>query len=181
MLQGVYFLPVGDHVQPLFVNRHVLTDVLLATPADASLPLVPSISTLLGPLKQLPVVALAITRAVAMAGLSFAFRSKQPVERISVANTSVTYHDGRALAGCESGPLAWFRLPSLETVGWWDLGDGGEPGLRETGGTLGFLKEWTTAHVSFENGSTAWKTLSLTSSSQSEIHGPANSCCTTLS
>ncbi|KAM0789929.1 hypothetical protein ACM66B_006769 [Microbotryomycetes sp. NB124-2] len=146
MLQGVYFVNVGQECQPLFVNRHVLTDVLLATPRDASLPIIPSISTLLGPLHQLPAVVTAITRAVALSALSFAFKDRQAVQRISVANTAVTYHDGRALATCESGPMAWFRLPSLETVGWWDLGDDDEPGLRERNGALGFMKEWTTAH-----------------------------------
>ncbi|KAK4054028.1 hypothetical protein OIO90_003673 [Microbotryomycetes sp. JL221] len=146
MLQGVYFTRVGNECQAMFVNRHVLTDVLLATPEDATLPIIPSISTLLGPLHQLPTVVMAISRAVALSALSFAFKTRQAVQRISVANTSVTYHDGRALATCESGPMAWFRLPSLETVGWWDLGDEQEPGLREKNGPLGFMKEWTTAH-----------------------------------
>ncbi|KAK4048665.1 hypothetical protein OIV83_004635 [Microbotryomycetes sp. JL201] len=146
MLQGVYFVKVGQTCQPLFVNRHVLTDVLLATPQDASLPIIPSISTLLGPLQQLPAVVAAITRAVALSALSYAFKTRQAVQRISVANTAVTFHDGRALATCESGPMAWFRLPSLETVGWWDLGDENEPGLRDRNGPLGFMKEWTTAH-----------------------------------
>ncbi|SCZ90628.1 BZ3500_MvSof-1268-A1-R1_Chr9g10902 [Microbotryum saponariae] len=158
MLQGVYFPrrpavdaandPSGSAVAaPEFVNRYVLTDVLLATPADATTPILPSITTLLGPLRQLPAVIASVSRAVILAALSFAAASAQAISHVSVANTSILYHDGRALAGCESGPLAWVRLPALETVGWWDLdGDDGEIGMREKHGALGWMKEWTTAH-----------------------------------
>ncbi|KDE03948.1 hypothetical protein MVLG_05582 [Microbotryum lychnidis-dioicae p1A1 Lamole] len=157
MLQGVYFPrrpvdaakdPSGSAVAaPEFVNRYVLTDVLLATPADATAPILPSITTLLGPLKQLPALIASVSRAVILAALSFAAASAEAISHVSVANTSILYHDGRALAGCESGPLAWVRLPALETVGWWDLdGDDGEIGMREKHGALGWMKEWTTAH-----------------------------------
>lgn len=152
MLQGVYFSRQkgSSDIQPLFVNKAVLTDVLLALPSGSKSPILPSISTLLGPVTQLPSVVFAISRAVALSALSFVSTTKQAVERLSVANTSVLFHDGRALAGCESGPLAWVRLPSLETVGWWDLEQEGQIGLRQKAGVLGWMKEWTTAHVSCE-------------------------------
>lgn len=68
-----------------------------------------------------------------------------------MANTSVLYHDGRALATCESGPPMRIALPGLETVGWWDgtEGDGSGQGFNKDGGPIGFLREWTTAHVRF--------------------------------
>lgn len=146
MLAGVLFEDDGQgNVRPSFVNRFVLTDVLLARQSDR--PVLPSIATLLSPLTSLPSIVASVGRAIALAALSQL--SRTPINRLSVANTSVLWHDGRALAGCESGPLCWIRLPALETVGWWDLeGDDGEPGMREKGGTLGWMKEWTTAHVS---------------------------------
>lgn len=150
MLQGVYFSRTTNQlgIQPLFVNKAVLTDVLLALPPSARSPILPSISTLLGSVTQIPAIVTAVGRAFALSALSFASTTKQAVERLSVANTSVLFHDGRALASCESGPLAWVRLPSLETVGWWDLEQEGQIGLRQQGGILGWMKEWTTAHVS---------------------------------
>ncbi|ENH71478.1 Carotenoid 9,10(9',10')-cleavage dioxygenase 1 [Fusarium oxysporum f. sp. cubense race 1] len=82
--------------------------------------------------------------------------SQQAIKRISVANTAVLYHDGRALATCESGPPMRIQLPSLDTVGWFD-------GVRAEGeaktspannsdspfggsGLFSFMKEWTTGH-----------------------------------
>lgn len=134
-------------MEPAFVNRFVLTDVYLASRSmHLSRPILPSISTLLSPITKLPGLLSSISRAVILSAASR--MSPTPVERLSVSNTSVLWHDGRALAGCESGPLNWIRLPALETVGWWDLtGEDSEIGLREKGGTLGWMKEWTTAHV----------------------------------
>lgn len=149
MLHGVFFddsLHPSGSLRPTYVNRYVLSDVLLATPPSASLPILPSITTLLGSLSSIHLIVYAILRCVYLVARSF--WSGTPVRRISVANTSVLWHDGRALVGCESGPLGWIQLPALETVGWWDLeGDGGELGLRR--GLCGWMKEWTTAHVSF--------------------------------
>jgi len=150
MLQGVFFspaaaAPAAPAAPPSFVNRYVLTDINLATSTLASSPILPSIATLLGPVWLLPMVVCSVLRAVFLAARSFA--TMYPVRRLSVANTSVLWHDGRALVGCESGPLGWVRLPALETVGWWDLeGDEGEMGMRAKGGVLGWMKEWTTAH-----------------------------------
>ncbi|GAA5888547.1 hypothetical protein JCM6882_008992 [Rhodosporidiobolus microsporus] len=153
MLTGVFFdlLPSPSpssppQISPTFVNRYVLTDVFLASKAlGVSAPILPSISTLLGSFRTIHLILLSVIRAVFLAFCSF-FTST-PLRHLSVANTSILWHDGRALATCESGPLAQVVLPSLETVGWWSLeGDKGEPGLRERGGLLGWMKEWTTAH-----------------------------------
>lgn len=153
MLQGVYFSTKDDgSIVALFVNKFVLTDVFLAASDTSNRPILPSIATLLAPLSGLPTLLATISRAVSLAAISRL--GDTPVERLSVANTAVLYHDGRALASCESGPLSWIRLPALETVGWWDLeGDSiGQIGMREKGGTLGWMKEWTTAHVSRDSG-----------------------------
>lgn len=150
MLSGVLFSASGPNETPVasFVNKFVLTDILLASSPTSAAPPLPSIATLLGPLSQLPALLGSISRAFVLAGLSRL--TGVPIERISVANTNVLFHDGRALATCESGPPAWVELPSLDTVGWWDLaGDlPDQVGLRELGGTLGWIREWTTAHVS---------------------------------
>ncbi|GAA5998456.1 carotenoid oxygenase family protein [Rhodotorula paludigena] len=152
MLTGVYFArdpsspPDRPRLIPTFVNKYVLTDVFLASRAlGIKQPILPSIATLLGSVWTLPLILFAILRAVFLACASF-FTS-HPLRHLSVANTSISWHDGRALAACESGPLTWVTLPALDTVGYWSLeGDQGEPGLRDVGGTLGWMKEWTTAH-----------------------------------
>ena len=152
MLAGVFFESTqGNAITPSFVNRFVLTDVLLASSSSSFTPLLPSIATLLGPLSALPTLLYSITRAATLAALSRL--TETPIDRISVANTAVVYHGGkgggRALATCESGPPVVVRLPGLETEGWWDLdGDGGEIGLREKAGKIkGWMLEWCTAHV----------------------------------
>lgn len=161
MLAGVLF---DDHdsppsnssaITPTFVQKYVLTDVYLASSATSPRPIVPSIATLLAPLSGLPTLLSSISRAVTLSLLShYNPLNPQPVDRISVGNTTIFYSDGRALVGCESGPLGWMKLPALETVGWWDLeGDDGEVGLRERGGkVLGWMREWCTAHVCFSSG-----------------------------
>lgn len=152
MLAGVLF----DHfhnastITPTFVQKYVLTDVYLASSPTSPRPILPSIATLLAPLSGLPTLLLSISRAVTLSLLShYNPLAQQAVDRISVGNTTIFYSDGRALVGCESGPLGWVTLPGLDMVGWWDLeGDDGEVGLREKGGTaLGWMKEWCTAHV----------------------------------
>ncbi|BGP41467.1 hypothetical protein JCM10449v2_005454 [Rhodotorula kratochvilovae] len=149
MLTGVYFKEVPTRASerqlvPTFVNRYVLTDVFLTSQALAvKHPILPSIATLVGSIWTLPLILLSIFRAIFLAFLSFFTHS--PLRHLSVANTSILWHDGRALAACESGPLTWVTLPALDTVGYWSLeGDNGEKGLRE--GMLGWMKEWTTAH-----------------------------------
>lgn len=152
MLTGVYFKEVRTssgkrQLVPTFVNRYVLTDVFLASNAlGLKQPILPSIATLVGSIWTLPLILLSIFRAVFLAFLSFFTHS--PLRHLSVANTSILWHDGRALASCESGPLTWVTLPALDTVGFWSLeGDNGEAGLRD--GMIGWMKEWTTAHVRY--------------------------------
>ncbi|OTA89073.1 hypothetical protein M434DRAFT_34559 [Hypoxylon sp. CO27-5] len=78
--------------------------------------------------------------------------SKRAVKKISVANTGVLYHDGRALATCESGPPLTIQLPSLETVGWYNGRRGENEGNLDTragfggDGLMRCMKEWTTGH-----------------------------------
>ncbi|GAA5889309.1 hypothetical protein JCM5296_005863 [Sporobolomyces johnsonii] len=153
MLTGVYFdvvpSPAGSNVTPLviptFVNRYVLTDVFLASQAlGVRAPILPSIATLLGSVWTLHIIVASIFRAVFLAFCSFFF-TETPLRHLSVANTSILWHDGRPLASCESGPLVHVTLPELDTVGYWSLeGDNGEPGMRQ--GVSGWMKEWTTGH-----------------------------------
>ncbi|GAA5879807.1 hypothetical protein JCM16303_004186 [Sporobolomyces ruberrimus] len=150
MLTGVHFDSSSSHpshdptITPTFVNKYVLTDVFLASHAlGLSKPILPSIATLLGSFATFHLILYSIFRAVFLAFCSFF--TQTPLRHLSVANTSVLWHDGRALASCESGPLVEVTLPELDTVGYWSLeGDDGEPGMRE--GLLGWMKEWTTAH-----------------------------------
>jgi len=157
MLSGVSFARQSDgSVQPEFVNQYILTDVFLSTAASPRLrsPILPSIATLVNPLSSLIAIVLRILRTIALVILSFLPGSTRAIKRISVANTSILYHDGRALATCESGPPMRIALPGLETIGWYDGNRAeGEPeshnknDLSFSGnGLLGFLREWTTAH-----------------------------------
>ncbi|KAI9700899.1 MAG: hypothetical protein M1820_006660 [Bogoriella megaspora] len=165
MLCGVSFTRFEDadgksQVLPDFVNQYILTDLYLSTLGSPSLrhPILPSIATLVNPLASLFLILYRIIRTVLLVTLSFLYGSKQAIRKISVANTSIYYHDGRALAGCESGPPMRVSLPGLETVGWYDAvqAEGESGGSIATskdhgnafggGGLFGFMKEWTTAH-----------------------------------
>lgn len=94
-----------------------------------------------------------VLRTLFLVVLSHLPGSRQPIERISVANTNIIYHDGRALATCESGPPIRVQLPGLETVGWFN-GNRAEGEIEESNeepgfggaGLIGFMKEWTTGH-----------------------------------
>ncbi|KAK5728038.1 hypothetical protein LTR17_012235 [Elasticomyces elasticus] len=157
MLAGVLFRRNEETgaVIPEFVNQFVLTDLYLST--------LSSPSTLY--------VFLRILRTVILVILSFLPGSKQAIKKISVANTNVVFHDGRALATCESGPPMRVQLPGLETVGWYNGAwaenevakqkekKAGEAEMvaqlkAEYGTTLGeesmsligWMREWTTAH-----------------------------------
>lgn len=163
MLSGVLFRRVGEKgnlIQPEFVNQFLVTDVYAyakrSTGHDTlERPVLPSIATLVNPALGVSTILWAVLRTIILALISFLFRVKYPIKKISVANTSVMYHDGRALALCESGPPLRFALPGLETIGWFngrsaeneskyhDLGTRG--GFGGTG-VLSFMKEWTTAH-----------------------------------
>ncbi|KAI9784506.1 MAG: hypothetical protein M1816_000826 [Peltula sp. TS41687] len=161
MLSGVAFRRLDDsrgRVQPEFVNQYVLTDIYLSTISTPSLraPILPSIATFVNPLSSIITVFLRILRSVLLVYLSRFSGSQQAIRRISVANTAVLYHDGRALATCESGPPMRVALPGLETVGWFNgrvtegepesyLDEVKAPGFGG-GGTHDFMREWTTAH-----------------------------------
>ncbi|MCJ1313538.1 hypothetical protein MMC25_007217 [Agyrium rufum] len=157
MLSGVSFRRTGDkdtEVQPEFVNQYVLTDVLISQKTSRFLrtPVLPSIATLVNPLSSLVTIILRIFRTLLLVLLSHLPGSQQAIKRISVANTAILYHDGRALATCESGPPMRVALPSLDTIGWfngkWAEGEmHTEAGSGFGGdGLLSFMKEWTTAH-----------------------------------
>jgi len=168
-------------IQPEFVNQYILTDALLSSLSTPALnprhishspsrrihhrPIIPSIATLVNPLSSIFTICLTILRTVCFVVLSHLPGSKQAIKKISVANTAVLFHDGRALATCESGPPMRVLLPGLETVGWFDgknVGpqpkriEGSEalegedrnesgPGFGGTG-PLAWMKEWTTGH-----------------------------------
>ena len=157
MLTGVLFSRQDDcrSLQPQFVNQYVLTDVYLSSATTPGLrtPILPSIATLVNPLSSLISIVLRILRTLCLVALSHLSGSGQAIKRISVANTSVVYHDGRALATCESGPPMHISLPGLGSVGWFDgyRSEGensrrGNPGFGGVG-LLSFMREWTTAHV----------------------------------
>ncbi|KAM0718116.1 hypothetical protein Q7P37_006448 [Cladosporium fusiforme] len=161
MLSGVSFHKDDQTgaVSPEFVNQFILTDLYLSAISSDRLkvPILPSIATLVNPLARVVYVTLRILRTILLVILSHLPGSKQKIKKISVANTSVIYHDGRALALCESGPPMRVQLPELETVGWYNGSSAeGEPKdttstekervLGENGGLIQFMREWTTAH-----------------------------------
>ena len=157
MLCGVSFSrnPLDDTIRPEYVNQYVLTDVFLnttTTPPMRKSPL-PSITTLSNPFASLLTICLSIFRSMFLVLLSHLPGSEQAIKRISVANTAVLYHDGRALATCESGPPMRVQLPSLETIGWFNGKKAeGEPQEEDESPPLGgsgpfaFMREWITAH-----------------------------------
>ncbi|EXJ70227.1 uncharacterized protein A1O5_06295 [Cladophialophora psammophila CBS 110553] len=154
MLSGVAFTRTADGVQPEFVNQYILTDIYLSTVSSKHLcaPILPSIATLVDPLSSLYQIIVTVFRTILLVVLSRLPGSTQVIKKISVANTGVLFHDGRALATCESGPPMRIVLPGLETVGWFNgKRAGGEMGGEEGPGfggkgLLRFMKEWTTAH-----------------------------------
>lgn len=157
MLTGVLFrrraedAPSG--IVPEFVNQFLLTDVYCYAKHATSLsrPIIPSIATLISPARSWLQVAWAVFRSILLVLLS-RLPGRPTIRKISVANTNVIFHDGRALATCESGPPLRFVLPGLETVGWFNGRQ--VENERETDGRAGFggrgltahMKEWTTAH-----------------------------------
>ncbi len=154
MLAGVSFKRTEKGVIPEFVNQFILTDVYLSTTTSPSLrrPILPSIATLVNPVSTLYTIMLTVFRTIFLVILSNLPGSQQAIRRISVANTGILFHDGRALATCESGPPMRVLLPGLESVGWYngkkaEGEQGGEEGAGFGGeGLLSFLKEYTTAH-----------------------------------
>ena len=157
MLSGVFFEQEGEkgNMQPAFVNQYILTDVYNSSKTSSSLetPILPSIATLVNPMSSLATIILRILRTIALVILSHLPGSQQAIKKISVANTSILYHDGRALATCESGPPMRINLPGLETIGWFNGKVSEGEGMCDTNpgfggkGPFGFMREWTTAHV----------------------------------
>ncbi|KAI9733418.1 MAG: hypothetical protein M1834_003502 [Cirrosporium novae-zelandiae] len=157
MLSGVSFRRLsegGMEVQPEFVNKYILTDVYISAVFSPflKLPILPSIATLVDPLSSIFTIFSSILRTFLLIIFSRLPGSRSDITRISVANTSITYHDGRALALCESGPPMMIALPGLETVGWFngrraegELGGEDGPGFGGQG-LSSFMNEWTTAH-----------------------------------
>ncbi|RYO93742.1 hypothetical protein DL766_002980 [Monosporascus sp. MC13-8B] len=155
MLSGVLFCRRGEQgteIVPEFVNQYILTDVYLNAKDNRNLrrPLLPSIATLIS--ASLLTIVLVVLRTLTLVFLSRLPGSRRAIKKISVANTAVVYHDGRALATCESGPPIRFQLPSLETVGWFngrrtenEPGRDSRPGFGGEG-PIAFMKEWTTGH-----------------------------------
>lgn len=160
MLSGVLFRRANndkkDEICPEFVNQFLITDVFCYAKSASTLrkPVLPSIATLVDPLMPVLLVVATVFRTILLVLLSHVSRLRYPIKKISVANTSVMYHDGRALATCESGPPLRFLMPSLQTVGWFDgrKADNETHKSRTEGagfggdGALSFMKEWTTAH-----------------------------------
>lgn len=158
MLSGVFFsLSKDGKIVPEFTNQYVLTDLFLSAAATPALktPIMPSIATLVNPASTLFQVMGAIMRAVMLVIMSHLPGSTQKIKKISVGNTNVLYHDGRALATCESGPPMRVALPGLETIGWYNgITAEGEKGHGKgkakdklgKGGPLAWAREWTTAH-----------------------------------
>lgn len=160
MLSGVSFKKNEEtgEISPQFVNQYILTDLYLNAKSNARLrvPVLPSIATLVNPLASFIFVTLRIFRTILLIVLSHLPGSRQKIKKISVANTNIVYHDGRALATCESGPPMRIQLPGLETVGWYNGAVAeGEPEkdadqreaiLGQNSGLISFMREWTTAH-----------------------------------
>lgn len=158
MLSGVLFRRSSNlgKIQPEFANQYILTDVYLASKTSPRLktPILPSIATLVNPSSTLLTIILRVLRTIILVILSHLPGSRQAIKKISVANTAFYYHDGRALATCESGPPMRIQLPSLQTVGWYNgRSAGGEKRHNEElGATFGgagifsWMREWTTAH-----------------------------------
>jgi carotenoid cleavage dioxygenase-like enzyme len=159
MLSGVTFRKTSrdGKIIPEFANQYILTDLYLSRKTTSVMsPIMPSITTLVNPLSNMFQIMLATFRTIFLVILSNLPGSQQAIWRISVANTAVLYHDGRALATCESGPPMRIQLPSLDTVGWFDgVRAEGEPKACPTinhdspfggSGLFSFMKEWTTGH-----------------------------------
>ncbi|KNG87773.1 carotenoid cleavage dioxygenase 1 [Aspergillus nomiae NRRL 13137] len=160
MLNGVYFRPCSDRdgkdiIQPEFVNQYALTDVYFANASGLSLeePMNPSIALFLDPQTTLTEVITKAWNFLKVAMRSYFGGFPNVIKRISVANTGVIYHDGRALATCEIGPPLRVSLPELETVGWFNgiNAEGEIPNDTVTAGFgdhlfFKFFQEFTTGH-----------------------------------
>ncbi|EPS29500.1 hypothetical protein PDE_04450 [Penicillium oxalicum 114-2] len=159
MLSGVYFKQLEgekSRSEPQFVNQYLLTDVYLAArsmPKGFSPPVL-SLSVMLDPCISIFAFVCEIVRCTILIIWSHISPLVPTIRNISVANTSISFHDGRALAHCQSGPPLRVLLPSLQTVGWFNgVSAEGEPESHPSfeeiiggKGPLGFLKNWATSH-----------------------------------
>ena len=158
MLNGVLFRrsEKSGKIQPEFANQYILTDVYIAAKTSSRLrtSILPSIATLVNPSSTLVTIICRIFRTIALVILSHLPGSQQAIKKISVANTAFYYHDGRALATCESGPPMRIELPGLGTVGWYNgkKAEGERCRNQEAGpvfggsGIFSWMREWATAH-----------------------------------
>ncbi|KAF7719097.1 Uncharacterized protein PECH_000283 [Penicillium ucsense] len=159
MLAGVYFNQSDDHdskLQPQFVNQYLLTDVYLAAKSMSSVfsPVVLSLSVMLDPCISIFDFLCELIRCAVLVLWSHISPMVPAIRNLSVANTSLSFHDGRALAHCQSGPPLRVLLPTLQTVGWFNGASAeGEPETHSSfeeviggRGPLAFLKNWTTSH-----------------------------------
>lgn len=158
MLSGVLFCrsEKGGQIQPQFTNRFILTDVFLSSKTSSRLlsPILPSIATLVNPQESLIVIILRILRTLVLVLLSHLPGSQKSIKKIGVANAAIYFHDGRALATCESGPPMRIELPGLGTAGWYNgktaEGEGNHTNKKGPvfggSGPLGWFREWVTAH-----------------------------------
>ncbi|CAK41018.1 9-cis-epoxycarotenoid dioxygenase [Aspergillus niger] len=123
MLTGVYFKRISGpaHVQPVFTNEYVLTDIYCATARDRRLyPIMPSVVALTNPVSSLRIIY-EILRSMALIFVSICGLIARPIKRVSSANTSIFHHDGRVMATNEIGPPMRVFLPLLKTVGWFTV------------------------------------------------------------
>lgn len=153
MLSGVLFHDADDgSIQPFFVNRFVVTDVLLATSQKSPRPILPSIATLSSPYTSLLRIVYEVFRSVLLCFATWipttwslaSGEGTGRLSRISVANTSIYHHDGKMLAACESGPPMRILLPQLDTAQWWTGDEGSSWGKGV--GPMKVFNEMTTAH-----------------------------------
>ena len=181
MLAGVFFPePSSQPIQPQFINRSILTDVYRLTTDRLQTPIIPSIATLVDPSTTLWTLFLGVTRAFLFYALTWIpglyhrsaascfndagdnidekEQDRYKATRLSVANATIWYHDGKILTGCESGPPMRVLLPGLETLDWWTGKNEEHPDGWVRGGTswwqrcnplMRHFMEYTTAHVSF--------------------------------
>lgn len=171
MLSGIFFR-IGDtssDIKPYFVNRYILTDIFLAKRKS---PLMPSIATLAHPAGSRLEILYRFCRLILLIFWSHINKYIPSIRKFSVANTAVVYHDKRALATCQTGPPIRIQLPNLETIGWFDGyqadNEASATTSRKSGlgcsGPLGFLKDWTTSHVSIHDRAGNHKSLTLVES-----------------
>lgn len=160
MLTGIYFRTKegASGVEPCFVNRYVLTDIYLAHKTIPNLhsSILPSVATIASPVASVLEVFYRLFRFVLLLIWSHIRYPLSPIRRISAANTSILFHDRRALATCQTGPPMRVQLPNLETIGWYNgqssenerVNSSSDKGAFGRNSWLGFLKDWVTAHVS---------------------------------